>query len=191
MEQEPKLATLTVTESQLRLIQQALDFYSRVGIGQMWAIKEHPTYENHLRDKLRSKEPLKVGDSCERGEVVEIGEGYIKTKGRQGNGEEIKTWTDVENVKHSIDYGIYHDLRDKGKRILNQGRNMLLQEEIPDNGSWGIHNPNADESCRVAYDLVQVIRHEFWKNDPERSGMTVDSSVLLYTENADKIKCAL
>jgi hypothetical protein len=191
MKQEPKLTTLTVTEDQLRLVQRALDFYARVGIGQMWAIKEHPTYERHLADKLRSKEPLKVGDQTERGEVVEIGEGYIKTKGSWGKGEEIKTWKDPENVKRPTDYGRYHEIRDNGERILNQGRNMLLQEEIPDNGSWGIHNPNADESCRVAYDLVQIIRHEFWKNDPERSNMTVDSSVLLHTKDTHKVKCEI
>jgi hypothetical protein len=185
------MATLTVTEEQLRLIQRALDFYSRVGIGQMWAIKEHPTYENILRDKLRPKKQLEVGDQSERGEVVEIGEGYIKTKGRWGKDEEIRTWDDPEGVKLSIDYGYYHEIRDVAEKILNQGRNMLLQDEIPHNGSYGIYNPKVDESCRVAYDLVQVIRHEFWKKDPERSDMTVDSSVMLSSKNADEIKCEL
>jgi len=67
------MATLQVNDEQLRLIQKALDFYSRVGIGQMWAIKEHPTYENILREKLRPKKQLEVGDSTERGEIVKIG----------------------------------------------------------------------------------------------------------------------
>lgn len=189
--EEEKLAKLHVTEDQLHLIQKALDFYSRVGTGQMWTIKEHPTYENYLKDKLRSKEPLKVGDSCERGEVVEIGEGYIKTKGRWGNGEEIKTWTDVENVKRSTDYNRYHDIRNNGEALLNEGRNILLDERIPYNGSWGIYHPNIDESCRVAYDLVQVIRHEFWKRNPDRSSITVDSSVMTSTKDSKKIKCEL
>jgi hypothetical protein len=185
------MATLTVNEEQLRLIQKALDFYSRVGIGQMWAIKEHPTYEKILRDKLRPKKQLEVGDRSERGEVVEIGEGYIKTKGSWGKGEEIRTWEDPEEVKLSINYGVYHDIRDKAENILNQGRNMLLQEELPQHGSYGIYNEKVDESCRVAYDIVQVIRHEFWKKDPERSDMTVDSSVMLSSKNADEIKCEL
>ena len=183
------MATLTVTNEQLSLIQKALDFYSRVGIGQMWAVKEHPTFENVLRDKLRPKKQIEVGDQTERGEVVEIGDGYIKTKGSWGSGEEIREWTDVENVKLSIDYGLYHDLRDKGEKILNQGRNMLLQEEIGNNGSYGIYNKQVDESCRVAYDIVQVIRHEFWKTDPNRSSITVDSSVHLGTKDSHKIKC--
>ena len=75
------MATLEVTNEQLRLIQQALDMYSRIGIGQLWVIKGHPTYYNVLRDKLRPKKEIEVGDSTERGEVVEIGDGYIKTKG--------------------------------------------------------------------------------------------------------------
>jgi hypothetical protein len=56
------MATLTVTNEHLVLIQRALDFYSRVGIGQMWAIKEHPTYERLLREKLRPKKKLEMGD---------------------------------------------------------------------------------------------------------------------------------
>jgi hypothetical protein len=58
--------------------------------------------------------------------------------------------------------------------------------------SYGIYNPNeVDESCRVAFDLIQVIRHEFWKNDPDRSSITVDSSVHLSTKESGKIKCKI
>jgi len=127
----------------------------------------------------------------ERGVIIEIGDDYIKTKASWGNGEEIKTWHDIENIKLSIDYDAYHKLRDEGEKLLNQGRNILLQENMHDHGSYGIFNENVDDSCRVAYDLIQVIRHEFWKRDPERSNMTVDSSVLLWTKDGDKIKCDL
>ena len=185
------MATLTVTDDQLHLIQKALDFYSRVGIGQMWAIKEHPTYERVLMDKLRPKKKLEVGDETDRGKIVEIGKKYIKTKGSWGDGEEIKKWTDVENIKHSIDYSEFHERRDQAERILNLGRNTLLKENLPDHGSYGIFSPEVDESCRVAYDLVQVIRHEFWKQDEDRSDITVDSSVHLRTKDSDKIKVTL
>jgi len=186
------MATLEVTNEQLRLIQQALDMYSRIGIGQMWVIKDHPTFYNVLSDKLRPKKQLEVGDQTERGEVVEIGKGYIKTSGSWGNGEEIRTWTDVENVKLSIDYNLYHQIRDEADKILCEGRNKLLQEDLGKNGSYGIYNPNeVDESCRVAFDLIQVIRHEFWKNDSDRSSITVDSSVHLSTKESGKIKCKI
>jgi hypothetical protein len=189
--EEPKMATLHVTEQQLKLIQSALDFYSRVGIGQMWAIKDHPTYQSVLYDKLRPKKEIEVGDRTERGDVVEIGEGYIKTKGSWGNGEEIRTWTDVDKVKLSIDYGLYHDIRDQGEDLLVAGRNKLLQEDISKHGSYGIFNEQVDDSCRVAFDIIQVIRHEFWKRDPERSNITVDSSTTIWTKDGNKIKCEL
>ena len=143
------MTTLHLTEEQLRLVQKALDFYSRVGIGQFEEIKNHPTFSNHLQNEFKD--------------------------------ESGKT-----------DYGRYHDVRDVVDSILVQPRNMLCNDpELPRHGSWGIHNPNVDESCRVAFDLIQVIRHEFWKADSDRSEWTVDSSVHLHTEDGGKIKCEL
>lgn len=185
------MPTLHVTENQLRLIQRSLDFYSRIGIGQMFVIKEHPTYESALYENLRPKKGLEVGDRTERGVIVEIGENFIKTKGRWDGAEEIKTWEDVENVKLSIDYSQFHQIRDRAEKQLNIGRNMLLQEELHDNASYGIYSPNVDESCRVAFDIIQVIRHEFWKVNPNRSEMTVDSNLHLGTKDSDKIKVEL
>jgi len=185
------MATLTVTNEQLSLIQSALDMYARIGIGQMRVIKEHPTFYNVLRDKLRPKKELEVGDKTERGEIVEITKDSIKTKGTWNTKEEIKEWKDVENVKLSIDYSLLHDIQNKGEKILNQGRNILLQEEIHDNASYGIYNTNVDNSCRVAFDIIQVIRHEFWKANPNKSSITVDSSVHLSTTNTNQLKCQI
>ncbi len=42
------MATLEVNNKQLRLIQKALDLYSRVGAGQFGVIKDHPTFQMHL-----------------------------------------------------------------------------------------------------------------------------------------------
>ena len=184
------MATLTVTDKQLRLIQSALDFYSRVGIGQMWAIKDHPTYQQALYEKLRPKKKIEVGDSTEQGEVIEMGRGYIKTKGWWNTKDEIRKWK-PNQVKLSIDYEQYHNIRDTSEKVLNTGRNMLLQEEIPNNGSWGIHHPNVDETCREAFDILQVIRHEFWKANPDRSDITVDSSIHFTSSNFNSIKCEL
>ena len=50
------MATITLTEEQLRLVQSALEFYSRVGIGQFEVIKEHPTFEKVLRKEFKDKE---------------------------------------------------------------------------------------------------------------------------------------
>ena len=43
------MTTLKVTKEQLRLIQDALDMYSRIGIGQFEVIKDHPTFERNLK----------------------------------------------------------------------------------------------------------------------------------------------
>jgi hypothetical protein len=143
------MATLEVNKDQLRLIQRALDLYSRIGIGQFGVIKDHPTFERHLSTELKD--------------------------------EDGKT-----------DYGRYHKVRDSIDSMLIQPRNMLIQEPThPQNGSWGIHNSKVDESCREAYDIIQVIRHEFWKADKDRSDITVDSSVHLTTEDTGNIKVTL
>jgi hypothetical protein len=142
------MATLKVNEDQLRLIQRALDFYSRVGTGQFDEIKNHPTFEKHLREEF------KVDGKC--------------------------------------DYNRFHNVRYIVDDALNVARNMLYNESgMSKNGSWGIYNPKVDDSCRDAYDLMQVIRHEFWKNDPNRSDITVDSSITLTDRKNNNIECDL
>jgi len=189
------MATITLTQEQLRLVQDALDFYSRVGIGQFNVIKEHPTFENQLKKEFALGEgPFKVGDKTTRGEVVEIDpeSKWIKTKGTWNTKEETREWTDIENIEYSVDYNRYHRVRDSVDAMLVQPRNMLLNDlTLPKNASWGICNPDVDESCRVAYDLVQVIRHEFWLANPDRSEHVVMSSVHLTTKDSNKIKVKL
>ena len=143
------MASIRLTEKQLRIIQEALDFYSRVGIGQFNVIKEHPTFENALRKEFKDEEG-------------------------------------------KVDYNRYHEVRDNVDLMLVQPRNMLLNDlTLPKNASWGIYNPDVDESCRVAYDLVQVIRHEFWLANPDRSEHVVMASVHLTTKDSYKIKVKL
>jgi hypothetical protein len=189
------MATITLTQEQLRLVQDALDFYSRVGIGQFNVIKEHPTFENQLKKEFALGEgPFKVGDKTTRGEVVEIDSDgkWIKTKGTWNTKEEIRKWTDIENIEYSVDYNRYHRVRDSVDAMLVQPRNMLLNDlTLPKNASWGIYNPDVDESCRIAYDLIQVIRHEFWKANPDRNENVVMSSVNLSTKDSNKIKVEL
>lgn len=189
---------LYLTDKQLNLVEQALDFYSRVGIGQFEVIKEHPTFETHLHKEFTIKKgPLEVGDKTLRGEVVEIDKKgkWVKTKGSWGNGEEIRKWVDVENVHHSTDYVRYHEARKNADDILLQSRNILINNPfMSKNGSWGIHHPSVDDSCRMAFDIYQVIRHERWKNDPNRNEHVVSSHIHFThrkDESSNKIKCEL
>lgn len=191
------MTTLKVTENQLHLIQKALDFYSRIGIGQFDQIKDHPTFERHLyKEFALGSGKFKVGDKTIRGEVVEVDPKYkwIKTKGSWGKGEEIRMWEDIENIEYSTDYTRYHSVRDAVDMALVHPRNMLYNRfDLGKNGSWGIHNPNVDNSCREAFDIIQVIRHEFWKRDRERRDITVNSSIHFTSDSreSNKIKCEL
>lgn len=143
------MAKLEVTNEQLRLIQHALDLYTRIGIGQFERIKQHPTFERHL---------------------------YNEFKDEEGN----------------TDYGKFHQVRDEVDEIFNQAKRLLYNQPFAvKNGGWGIGHTNVDDSCRDAFDLVQVIRHEFWKQNPNRSNITVDSNVHLTDKKNKNVKCEI
>lgn len=171
------MAKLELTNKQLRLIQTALDLYSRIGILQFEEILRHPTIEQGVEDRFRSKKKLEVGDKTERGEIVEITKKQIKTKGRWNGEEEVKTWKDIENIKLSTDWTSVHKTNDDAADLLAEVKRLVSGESYGRNASYGIHNPKVDTSCRDAFDIVQVIRHEFWKANPHSSNITVDSSV--------------
>lgn len=184
------MPTLKVTEEQLRLIQSALDMYSRIGMGQFKVIKDHPTFENVLRESIRPKKELEIGDRTESGEIIEITGDKVKTLGYWNSKKEIREYS-KDKIKLSVDYEKYHNVREIADSYLNMARNTLIQEDMKGNASYGIYNDNVDDSCRVAFDIIQVIRHEFWKKNPNRNSITVDSSCHLTEPDSDKIKCSL
>lgn len=185
------MATITCTNSQLRLIQAALDFYSRVGIGQFTEIKNHPTFERHLEEVCRPKNTPKVGDRTPQGEILEI-------KGKKaliGGSVSKKTnmwcdtpeWKKLEDVKLSTDYSRFHSIRDTVDNMLADARNVLINDvSCGRNGSWGIYNENVDDSCREAFEIIKKIRFRFWIANPNRSNMTVDS-----TDGSNNVKVSL
>ncbi len=181
------MAKIELTNDQLHLIQTALDLYSRIGILQFDQILDHPTIYNVLQERHRPKKVLEVGDKTERGEIVEINKKFIKTKGSWGNGEEIRKWDDVENIKLSTDWSTVHKLSSELNVIFSQAKGIISGENYSTHGSYGIHNKNVDDSCREAYDIIQVIRHEFWKADPNRNDMTVDSSCHFTSTKGGKV----
>lgn len=193
-----KLNKLELTDKQLSLVQSALDFYSRVGCGQFQVITEHPTFKRFLNNNvIKKKGEVIVGDDTRRGKVVEIDKKkkWWKTEGQWGGKTEVKKWTDMENLKHSPDYSAIHKIEDTAIDSLTHARNILTQDSsIGRNGNWGIYNDNVDDTCRMAFDLVQVIRHERWKADEDGSSITVDSHIH-FTHRKDnssnQIKCEL
>lgn len=169
-------AKIECTKSQLRLIQTALDFYSRVGILQLDRILEHPSIESLLMEQFRPKEELRVGSKTERGEITKITKKAIWTKGRWSGEEEIRKWDKPEEVKLSIDYGEYRVKEDEIKELLSQVNSIIYGSFVSKNMSLGIFNDQVDESCRESFEILKKIRHQFWLANENRSNMTVDSS---------------
>ena len=137
--------------------------------------KEVKKYSKNLSVINAHAAGIDIGDSEH---YVAIEKGYIKTKGSWGDSEEIKTWTDVKNIKLSPDWNKYHYTKDKIKSVFNDVKQDITGKDFG-HGSYGIHSPEVDDSCREAFDIIQVIRHEFWKENPKRSTITVDSSISL------------
>ena len=54
--------------------------------------------------------------------------------------------------------------------------------------SYGIMAEKVSESCRAAYDMQQVIRHELWKYDGAEPGPTVDTREAFQTSKLPLIK---
>jgi len=177
------MAKIELTNKQLRMVQDALELYSRAGILQWRYVYDHPSVERYLQESFTPKKELEVGDNTMRGEIVEIGDGYIKTKGHWIDKEEIKTWTDIENIKLSPNWNDYHAAKNKIENLFGEINRIILQNStFPNSASPGIHNGTSIEALE-AFDMVQIVRHEFWKVDPNHSDSTVDSNVSLNTDN--------
>jgi hypothetical protein len=190
---------LYLTNEQLNLIQTALDFYSRIGIGQFEQIKKHPTFENYMYKICTPNKTPEVGDRTPQGEILEIKNNKALINGsvdkKTGHWSQKQEWKKLKDVKLSTDYSKFHKLRDTIDAALTYPRNLLINDvDMPQHGSWGIYNKNVDDSCRMAFDIVQVIRHERWKQNPNRSEITVDSHIhFSHTKDnsSTKIKCEL
>lgn len=171
------MAKINLTNKQLRLIQTSLDLYSRIGGIQLDEILSHPTISNYIQKNATIKKVLDVGDVTERGKIVEIGDGFIKTEGSWGNGKEIKTWTDIDKIRLSPDYSKIHQTENLIRQKLSEIKVLITEDPVYYSAYLGIYNLNVDETCREAYDMIQYIRHEFWKNNLTHSNATVDSSI--------------
>ena len=111
-----KTYNLTLTETQLRTVQKALDCYSRIGMGQCGtAITDHP-------DVIR------------------------------------RIFEDSDNAPGIWDVSCGIDVMIKS----------MVFTELTQGSFHGIRSEHIDESNRVAYDILQVIRHRLaWDNHKE------------------------
>jgi len=175
-------------KEQAQLIQTALDFYSRVGILQLGELLSHPTIENFLRERFRPQKELEVGDDTERGKITKITKKYIWTEGSWGKGKEVRRWDNNGEVKLSIDYGAYHEKEDEIKELLTEINSIIYGKSMSRNMSLGIYNNQVHESCREAFNMIQVIRNFFWRQNPNRSEYTVDAAVDTWIKNKIEIE---
>lgn len=174
-----KTYKIETDEENLRLISKALDFYSRVGAGQFKEIMDHPTFQKHLQSEFTPKGTPKVGEDTPYGKVVLIKKNTFLSEGNWGHGTETREFP-IEMLVYAVNYSQYHRYRDMINDILYDARNLLyFDTEFTYSGHWGIYNDKVDDTCRQAYDLHQIIRHEFWKENPNRSNITVDSHINL------------
>jgi len=134
------MATIKLNNEQLKLIQQALELYSRIGSLQYRFSLEHPSVQRML----------------------------------------LKSFTDDND---NVDYPKYHKAKEVIEKLFGDIQRIILNDsEFPDNASYGIFKKESLEALK-AFDIVQIIRHEFWKEKPNRSNATKDSSVNLHATN--------
>ncbi len=135
------MASITLSNNQLRLISQALDLYARIGAAHFEVILDHPGIHHVSSKRNIASHKTESGDQ----------------------------------TIHDCD--AYFLSRDAAADLLCALKKIITGKNLGRGGNLGIHNDILHESCREAYDMHQVIRHAFWKIDPERSQFTVDSSV--------------
>ena len=83
----------------------------------------------------------------------------------------------------------YHDI---GNGELLKARNILFDMNFGLNGSYGINSDKVDDFARLAQDIIEVIRHEFWKVNPKKINGSVDSSITLRSKlRPNKIKVSI
>ena len=182
-----KTYKIETDEKTLGLISKALDFYSRVGIGQFKEILDHPTFQTIVEKHFTPEGIPKVGDNTPYGKVVEINDNTFKSRGYWTNKEEIREFP-IHILRHSVNWEEYHDYRDKIEKDLSLIKDKLMFTNFGLRGHLGIYNNDIDDSCRQAFDIHQVIRHEFWKENPNRSDITVDSSIHYSSDKGIKFK---
>lgn len=184
-----KTVKIEMNENQARLLINICDFYGRIGILQWRHILDHPAIDKMMDEFHKPKRDPRVGDSTPQGTILDIKGGKALINGSVKDGMWCKdpAWIPLEEVKLSTNYSQKHFAEKIGIQLLNQVKELNTGEfgEM----SFSIASPEVDDSCRVAFDIQEVIRHELWKQDEKRSRSTVDSNTAHHWGKEPLIKC--
>ena len=139
---------LEVTKEQLKLLQEAVEFYARMGMGQWDQLYQHPTYNKFINQN----HSLSAANSV-----------FLN-----------------QDIEYQVD-----------EEVITVTLNTIRKYITGDDVAYGIHHEKVDESCRVAFDLLQHIRNAFWKVDEHRHVLSVASTVEPITKDGNKIKVTI
>lgn len=59
------------------------------------------------------------------------------------------------------DYQEFHEMREKFDDKLTEARNIIFKDLNSPKDSWSIYHKKAHKTCRIAFDIWQVIRKRF------------------------------
>ena len=88
-----------------------------------------------------------------------------------------KKWKKLPDNEKQLFYKKEYQIRtDISNMILGAFPGMDFFS-VGKNGSWGIYNDKVDDDCRLAFGMIQNIRHQFWLKNPNSSSYTVDANI--------------
>ena len=130
---------------------------------------------------MKSTQKIKVELECTAAQLNLI-QHALDVYSRLGSGqiEELENHWGINEFqinKHTIEgatnYADYHEEKDNLRQFINAYKNLLFM--MAPNASYGIHADAISDTCRQSWDMIQVIRHEVWKQDPERTNFGVNA----------------
>lgn len=99
---------------------------------------------------------------------------------------------DIPTIHANIWDNHRSEYQDIGNDELLKARNILFDMNYGLNGSYGINSDKVSDYARLAQDIIEVMRHETWKNNPERMEGTIDSHITLRSSfEPHKIKVSI
>lgn len=89
-------------------------------------------------------------------------------------------------INHS-DFWRDYDNRERLDSLIKEMRDIIYPE-LKGYAHWGIFNDRCPQESKIAYDIIQVLRHELWKIKDDKRNFTVDANPPLQSGNEELCK---